>query len=186
MSEANAHADAADGNPLAIPGRCVPWRATDQQSAVPGGDGQLLRQLFIDHHGRIRDPYAGLRAGHKVHRLNIAIDKEVYLRFQEQCRQHDLSVAMALQLMMSGREWPAARPVMLQLPAVVDAEALRVLLHLDQRVAACQAEGAMDSAEAIRLREHLAGISTAIGGTPCPCAGRERPPRPDRGRREDA
>jgi hypothetical protein len=191
MSDSNAHAGAADGNPLAIPGRCSPVASAQAQTTGAANDGQLLRQLFLGLRGRIRDARGGSPAAGKTHQLSIAVDAADYQAFQALCREHDLTVAMALQLLMSGRELPAARPELLQLPAVTDADALRVLHSLDQRIASCQAEGTMESGEADRLHELLAGISSTIGGTPCPCAERaraerDRAMRPGTVRREDA
>jgi hypothetical protein len=182
MNEANAQGAAA-GSPHADPGPCIPARAA--RAPAGDGDGQELRRLFLDPRGRIRDAHAGEHPPRAAHRLSLAVDAEAYRAFQARCREHDLSVAMALQLLMSGRELPAPRPMVLELPAVVDAEALHVLHHLEDRIAACQAGGVLDGAAAGRIHALLAGISEAVGGTPCPCAGRRRSGGAGSARRED-
>jgi hypothetical protein len=182
MNEAHAQG-AADGQPHADPGPCIPARAARAPAA--DADDQELRRLFLDGRSRIRDAPGGMRPARAVHHVTIAVDAEVYRAFQARCREHDLTVAMALQLLMGGRELPAPRPQLLELPAVVDAEALHVLHHLEDRIAACQAGGAMERSEAGRIHALLAGISEAIGGTPCPCAGRTRQgPAPDERREQ--
>jgi hypothetical protein len=182
MNEATAQG-AADGSPRANPGPCIPARAA--RAPASDGDGQQLRRLFLDPQGRIRDARTRVRTDRAGHRLTVALDVEAYREFQARCREHDLTAAVALQLLMSGRELPAPRPEVLQLPAVIDAEALHVLHHLEDRIAACQAGGAMDRAEAGRLHALLAGISKAVGGTPCPCAGRRPSGGPGTVRREE-
>jgi hypothetical protein len=182
MNDANAQG-AADGTRHADPGPCIPARAARAPAAA--GDAQQLRQLFLEPGGRIRDAHAGARAARPVQRLSIAVDAQAYREFQRQCREHDLTAAVALQLLMSGRELPAARPEVLQLPAVIDAEALHVLHHLEERIAACQAGGTLDGAAADRIHALLAGISEAVGATPCACAGGRRPGHPGRARRAD-
>ncbi len=185
MNDSHAHG-AADGTTSGSPGPCIPARAAQARAsgAEVGADAQQLRQLFLDLRGRIRDDRGGTRADRPLRHLSIAVDKEVYLAFQALCREHDLGVAMALQLLMSGRELPAARPVVLQLPAAVDAEALHLLHHLERSLADCQAGGAMDRGEANRFHALLAGISIAIGGTPCPCVERARSSHQGGDRRE--
>jgi hypothetical protein len=188
MSE--SHACAADGDPHADPGPCIPLRAMNARSAGAAPDAQQLRRIFLELRGRIRDPPGGVPAARRSRQLSITVDEEVYLVFQALCREHDLTVAMALQLLMSGRELPAARPQLLQLPAVVDAEALHVLHHLEDCIASSQADGAMvggqASGEAGRLQALLADLRSTIGGKICPCSERERSAAPGSGRREDA
>ncbi len=136
-----------------------------------GAEAQQVRKLFCDQGGHMRDPTGTPRAGRRTRHLSVTVDEATYRAFLTRCHQRDISAVKALQRLIDGGELPPERPVIIPLPAEVDAEALRVLHQVEQRLAAFQAGGRVDI-EVAFLRAFVADLGAGHGGPSCPCGGR--------------